>query len=81
MDLNDTIIANYLKYLQTEVFSEETEKKSFIYSSFFIEKLVGEMLRDDIFNEANKTWCERIRMKVAENYKNIKRWTRKVDIF
>lgn len=81
MDLNDTIIANYLKYLQTEVFSEETERASFIYSSFFIEKLVGEMLREDMYNDLSRTWYERTMQKVAENYKNIKRWTRKVDIF
>ena len=42
---------------------------------------MGEMLRDDVFNDSSKNWCERIKLKAAENYKNIKRWTRKVDVF
>lgn len=39
------------------------------------------MLREDTYNEISRAWHERTMQKVAENYKNIKRWTRKVDIF
>ena len=39
------------------------------------------MLKEDMYNDLSRTWYERTMQKVAENYKNIKRWTRKVDIF
>ncbi len=41
------------------------------------------MLREDyVTADINqKNINEKIKLKAAENYKNIKRWTRKVDIF
>ena len=37
------------------MFSEELDKEIFIYSSFFVEKLIGDMLREENhYNDRNR---------------------------
>lgn len=50
-DLNDTIISTYLRLLHTCLLPEEISNKTFIYSSFFMGKLLGDQLGDDLFPE------------------------------
>lgn len=40
---------NYLKFMSICLLPEETKQKSFILSTFFMAKLLGDQLRDEIF--------------------------------
>jgi sentrin-specific protease 7 len=81
-DLNDTIIANYIKLMQFVFLPPAVEQASHIFSSFFLEKLISEILKDDnITDYDNGSLVEFARERVRENYKNVKRWTKKIDIF
>jgi len=42
---------NYLKLMQLTILPEEVANKTFIFSTFFMGKLLGDQLRDDIFPE------------------------------
>ena len=44
-DLNDTIVGNYIKLLQISYFTEYTNKNTHIFSSFFLEKLIGDFTK------------------------------------
>jgi Ulp1 family protease len=46
-DLNDTIVGNYLKLLQFVFLPTEVDQKCHIFSSFFLEKLVNEYVKED----------------------------------
>lgn len=39
------------------------------------------MKEESIFEKDSSVLVEEIRAKVKENYKNVKRWTKKIDIF
>jgi Ulp1 family protease len=47
MDLNDTIIESYLKILISKMVSSLVERKTHIYSTFFMKKLLPNALRDE----------------------------------
>ncbi len=60
----------------------EVEQNSHIFSSFFLEKLISEILKDEAIGEKDATsLVDYARDRVRENYKNVKRWTKKIDIF
>lgn len=81
-DLNDTIISNYIKLMQFVFLPPEVEQISHIYSSFFLEKLISEILKDEMIGDKDTAYLvEYARDRVKENYKNVKRWTKKIDIF
>jgi Ulp1 family protease len=81
-DLNDTIISNYIKLMQFVFLPSEMEQSSHIFSSFFLEKLISEILKDEMIGEKDMAYLvEFARERVRENYKNVKRWTKKIDIF
>jgi Ulp1 family protease len=81
-DLNDTIVGNYIKIFTFVFLPAPQEERSYFYSSFFIEKLIAEFTREDIVGERDATWLTAaVQDKVLQNYKNVKRWTRRIDIF
>lgn len=45
-DLNDTIIGNYLKMFSFVFLPPYLEDRCFFYSTFFMEKLICEYVRD-----------------------------------
>lgn len=45
-DLNDTIVGNYLKLLQFVFLPNEVDQKCNIFSSFFLEKLINEYVKE-----------------------------------
>jgi Ulp1 family protease len=47
-DLNDSIISNYIKLMQFVFLPPAVEQISHIYSSFFLEKLIPEILKDEM---------------------------------
>lgn len=58
------------------------EDKCFFFSTFFMEKLIGEYAKEDIIFEREMSFLVGIvNQKVKDNYKNVARWTRKIDIF
>lgn len=64
-DLNDTIVGNYMKLIQFVFFPKEIQQRSHIYSSFFLEKLISDFLREDFINDKENTELqELIREKV-----------------
>lgn len=50
-DLNDTIMDNYLKFMSISILPQQTRDQTFIFSTFFMAKLLGEQLRADLIPE------------------------------
>jgi sentrin-specific protease 7 len=81
-DLNDVIIGSYIKLLQFVFLPLQTDQSTYIFSSFFLEKIIGELVKDEVIYDKDSLWLvEQVRTKVKESYKNVKRWTKKIDIF
>lgn len=71
--LNDVIIDFYLKYLQTEILSEEQKQKTHIFSTFFYNALNSHAPRA---TDATR------RMSAAQKrHERVKKWTKDVNIF
>ena len=81
-DLNDTIVGNYLKLLQFAFLPTTLDHCCYIYSSFFMEKLVGDLVKEEVIFDKDSNWLGRqVQERVGRNYKDVKRWTRRIDIF
>lgn len=81
-DLNDTIVGNYIKMFNFVFLPQHLESKCYFYSSFFVEKLIAEFAKEDSIHDKDPSWLiAAVRERVHETYKNLKRWTRRVDIF
>jgi Ulp1 family protease len=81
-DTNDTVIGSYIKLMQLMWLPVERDQKCHIFSSFFLEKLIGEYVKEEIVYDKDPVLLlEQVQAKARENYKNVKRWTKKIDIF
>lgn len=81
-DLNDTIVGNYLKMFNFVFVPPQLEEKYFFFSTFFMEKLIGDYVREEIIIEREMSFLvNAVNQKVRDNYKNVARWTKKIDIF
>lgn len=81
-DLNDTIIDGYLKLISTYILPPESKSQTFIFSTFFVSKLLGDILQEDLFYVKDTDMVKsKVVKRVGELYPNIKRWTKRVDIF
>ena len=81
-DLNDTIVGNYLKLLQFVFLPSSLDNTCHIFSSFFLEKLIGDLVKDEvIFDKEPGYLSSQVKQRVTKNYKDVKRWTRRIDIF
>lgn len=49
--MNDVIIGTYIKLLQFSFLPPETEHSTYIYSSFFLEKIICELVKDEVVAE------------------------------
>jgi sentrin-specific protease 7 len=81
-DLNDTIIGAYIKIIQLMWLPVERDQKCHIFSSFFLERLIGDYVKEEfVYDKEPAFLVQQVQAKVKENYKNVKRWTKKLDIF
>lgn len=81
-DLNDVIVGTYAKLLQFSFLPPHTSHHLHLYSSFFLEKLIADFVREEVICDRNPAQLlAQVKERVKENYKNVKRWTRKFDLF
>lgn len=84
-DLNDTIVEGYLKLLVAAFLPPEMATNCHCFSSFLLEKLLGELIRDEQVLEQNLSQSHSLvrmaRDRVVENYSQVRRWTKSTDIF
>lgn len=80
-DLNDTIISDYLKLFEL-VFLPTDHNKIHFYSSYLVEKLITDYVKEDNVVGKDPAFLNlKVKEKVRENYRGVKRWSRLTDIF
>jgi Ulp1 family protease len=68
--------------VQSCLLPEEVSNKTFIFSTFFMGKLLGDQLKDDLFPDREiLNAVDKTKKKVLESYSSMKRWTKKIDLF
>ena len=81
-DLNDIIVGYYLKIFNCAFLSPALEERSYFFNSYLIEKLIDRYTNDDAVSEVDsKELIAKVQERVNQNYKNVQRWTKSVDIF
>jgi Ulp1 family protease len=64
-DLNDTIVHNYIKLLQLMFLPMEVDQKTHIFSSFFLEKLIGDYVKDEfVYDKEQAFLVQQVQEKV-----------------
>ena len=79
-DLNDNIIEFYLQIFKHTALPLEITDTIHIFSTHFFSKLLGPGFATEQLDVLRKD-SEKIRKRVEDNYKSIKRWTKFNDIF
>ena len=72
----------YLKLIHCVLLPAPLQPQLYCYSSFFMEKLISEFTRDDFIMDKDAHWLSaNVRLRVADNYAKLARWTKREDIF